>query len=167
MDEKTQKEVETMLAEEREKLVKQQSLVSWLRAWFWLVLVEKKRAVAETAHRGYNMRPQKRTWRARLYAWLSRPFRAWAVYKYAKLDRGAKEKAEDAWLAKTVDILQGGPVYRRHGGRAVAMSKAVLLPSAAAQQAGWAAGKGRMPPGSAEVDYETANHPFVKFILGQ
>jgi hypothetical protein len=162
MDEKTQKELEMMLAEEREKLVKQQSLVSWLRVWFWLVLVEKKRAVAETAHRGYNM---KRTWRARLYAWLSRPFRAWAVYKYATLDRRAKEKAEDAWLAKTVDILQGGPVYRRHGGRAVVMSKAVCGRAAVMSKAVF--GRGRMPPGSAEVDDETANHPFVKFILGQ
>jgi hypothetical protein len=105
MDEKMQKEVEAMLAEEREKMVKQQSLVSWLRAWFWLMLVEKKNA-------GGWYKPTARRIRtpfwARLRSWFSRPFRAWAVYRWAKLDRELQEKLEDDWLNRTLKVLREG-----------------------------------------------------------
>jgi hypothetical protein len=154
MDDKTHKEVEAMLAEEREKMVKQQSLVSWLRAWLWLTLVAKKNAVAVSTRTKTRVRAA--FW-VRLRMWLMRPLRAWAIYKYAKLDEESRERVEDAWLTKTLDTLHGGPMRR---GKAVEMGKAAVGAAALRTKPV----RARMPVGSVEVDGDDL---FVKAILGE
>jgi hypothetical protein len=157
MDEKTQKEVDAVLAEEREKMVKEMSLVSWFRTWLWLMFAERKRSSTLSRAPARRVRPSR--WR-QLTAFLSSPLRAWRVYRYAKLEKKARETAEDAWLTKTLDILQGGPVIRR---RAALISKAVVGP-AAFKLCDANTSRGRIPAGSTEVD---GDDPFVKFITGE
>lgn len=152
MDDKTVKEVEAMLAKEREEMLRQQSLVSWLRAWLWLMLVEKKSA---RQWHGPATRHAHAPLLARLRVWFSRPFRAWAAYRYAKLDEEVRERIEDAWLTRTLNILKGNRVSR--SGEVI--GKAVVGPAAFRSSKRAVA---RMPAGSSEFDGDS---PFVKYIM--
>jgi hypothetical protein len=105
MDEKTQKEVDAMLTEEREKMVKEMSLVSWFRTWLWLMFAE--RHTADGWYRPKTRRVRPSLW-ARLRALVVRPFRAWRVYQYAKLEKAEREKAENAWLNQALVIIRDG-----------------------------------------------------------
>jgi hypothetical protein len=109
MDEKMSKEVKDMLVEELEKLVKQQSLVSWLRSWLWLMLLDRRNTAARTPPLFAQRIPLPRAslW-ARVWASLTRPFRAWRRYQYAKLDEKQRRKADDEWLVNTLHILRTG-----------------------------------------------------------
>lgn len=106
MDELTKEHVEAC--------VKTQSFLSWFRLWLWLWL-EERRLHRQQPHHKWT--PQFPPWTRLLrwaHAWLTRPFRALARYRYAKLSLEARTAAEDAWLVATLKTLRGLPPKTEH-----------------------------------------------------
>jgi hypothetical protein len=93
--------------------LKQQALTSWFRTWLWLYLEEKRARlnVQQPPQRRWQPTPMRGSVLTRFGRWLrttiTRPVRAWKLYRYAHLPQAKREDIEDAWLTKTLEMLRG------------------------------------------------------------
>jgi hypothetical protein len=93
--------------DERLNQLRSMSFLGFVREWM-LLMLQRPCEVRYIYVRHYVGRPVLfvRVFRA-LRTWVCLPFRLLSQYRYARLSQEARERAEDEWLASTLNKLRG------------------------------------------------------------